>query len=182
MQIEEIKTERLRLRKLTPEVYRYIYAHYRDEELMAFLNLKTPEELAVEKEKHRLGLSTHAISFVNFQLLDLHTRAHLGGCGFHTWYPRHRRAEIGYHLNEESLKHQGLMSEAVKAILDHGFKTMHLNRVEACIGSGNAPSIRLVKKFGFVQEGNLREHYNKDGELQDSLIFSLLKKEYRTLE
>jgi ribosomal-protein-alanine N-acetyltransferase len=178
MLIEEIKTERLRLRKLTPEVYRYIYAHYSDAELTEFLKLKSAEDLNTEKEKYRLGLSTHYISFVNFQLLDRHTGAHLGGCGFHTWYPRHRRAEIGYNLLSESQMRQGLMSEAVKVILNYGFETMNLNRVEACIGKNNAASISLVKKFGFIQEGNLREHYNKDGELQDSLIFSLLKNEY----
>ena len=177
MEIEQIITNRLRLRKLTPEVYPYIYEHYTDEELMEFLGLKSSEELSVEKEKYRLGLSTHFISFVNFQLLDRQTGMHLGGCGFHTWYPKHRRAEIGYQLNLESLKKQGLMSEAMPAILAYGFTAMNLNRVEACIGQGNTASIQLVKKFGFIQEGNLREHYNKEGKLQDSLIFSLLKKE-----
>jgi ribosomal-protein-alanine N-acetyltransferase len=179
MIIEEIKTERLSLRKLTPEVYHYIHAHYSDHELMNFLNLKIPGELVLEKEKFRAGLSTHYISFVNFQILDLDTGAYLGGCGFHTWYPKHRRAEIGYNLLSESHMRKGLMSEAMKAVLDYGFKIMNLNRVEACIGDKNAASLNLVKKFGFVQEGNLREHYNKDGKLQDSLIFSLLKSEYR---
>jgi ribosomal-protein-alanine N-acetyltransferase len=180
MIIEEIKTERLKLRKLTPEVYRYIYEHYSDAELTEFLKLKNAEELSTEKEKYRLGLSTHYSSFVNFQLLDRNAGEHMGGCGFHTWYPKHRRAEIGYNLLNELQMRKGLMSEAMKAILDYGFKTMNLNRIEACIGKNNAASISLVKKFGFVLEGNLREHYNKDGEIQDSLIFSLLKSEYNS--
>lgn len=180
MEIEEIKTERLVLRKLTPVVYDYVHAQYSDTELMEFLNLENEEALLVEKEKYRAGLSTHFISFVNFQLLDRHTRKHLGGCGFHTWYPKHRRAEIGYHLHNEMNRRSGLMTEALRTILTYGFQTMELNRVEACIGPGNDASLALVRKFGFTQEGLLREHYNKDNQLQDSFIFSLLKQEYFT--
>ena len=179
MLIEEIKTERLILRKLTPEVYGFIYDHYTDQELMEFLNLKTTEELSVEKEKYRAGLSTHHLSFVNFHLLDLHTRAHLGACGFHTWYKKHQRAEIGYNLNSAPLMGQGLMTEAMGRIIRYGFEDMGLNRIEACIGQANKASLRLVEKFGFTREGLLREHYNKENALQDSLIFSLLLSEYQ---
>ena len=70
------------------------------------------------------------------------------------------------------------MSEAVKAIIEYGFKTMNLNRIEACIGPANIASQNLVKKFGFSREGYLRQHYIRNEEIQDSLIFSLLKEEY----
>ena len=71
------------------------------------------------------------------------------------------------------------MKEGIKRILDYGFNEMGLNRVEAMIGSYNEPSLKLVRSLGFVKEGLLREHYCKNGELQDSIVFSLLKKEYR---
>jgi ribosomal-protein-alanine N-acetyltransferase len=71
------------------------------------------------------------------------------------------------------------MKEALKAMLDFGFKEMQLNRVEALIGPLNVPSTKLVQSLGFVQEGVLREHYCKNGELQDSVMFSLLKREYQ---
>lgn len=59
---------------------------------------------------------------------------------------------------------------------------MQLNRVEAMIGPGNTASIRLVKKFGFVEEGRLRGHYCKKGTIEDSLVFGLLKAEYSPLK
>jgi RimJ/RimL family protein N-acetyltransferase len=55
---------------------------------------------------------------------------------------------------------------------------MKLHRVEAFIGPNNQPSLKLVENAGFKKEGNLREHYLKDGEWQDSGVFSLLKREY----
>jgi ribosomal-protein-alanine N-acetyltransferase len=74
------------------------------------------------------------------------------------------------------------MSESVSAILRYGFNTIGLNRVEACIGPSNIASQKVIKKFGFTQEGHLRQHFIRDGEIQDSLIFSLLKAEYQNSE
>lgn len=179
MDFEEIKTKRLLLRKLTPEVYWFIHENYTDDELMEFLALKSFCELTKEKEKYAKGLSTHNKSFVNFKLFDLHSGLHIGNCGFHTWYVEHYRAEIGYDICTETLKGKGFMTEALQSILEYGFGSMNLNRIEAFVSPQNIPSLKLMQKFGFQQEGHLRQHYNKNDEIQDSAVFSLLKHEYR---
>lgn len=178
---EILTTNRLLLRKLSPETFDFIYHNYSDEELLVFLGLNTNEALAIEKEKHRKGLSTFNKSFCYFQVLDKTTERIIGWCGYHTWYLDHNRAEIGYGLFDDTFKQKGLMSEAMKTILDYGFKTMKLHRVEAFIGKENEASISLVRKFGFTKEGLLREHYNKNGVMEDSLVFGLLKHEYEQL-
>ena len=109
-------TERLRLRKLTPEVYDYVHAHLSENELMDFLALNSLEELAREKEKYRKGLSTYNRSFLNFQMIDKATGQIIGACGFHTWYTEHNRAEIGYALLADDYKGKGWMSEALKLL------------------------------------------------------------------
>lgn len=70
------------------------------------------------------------------------------------------------------------MKEALPYIIDYGFDRMNLHRIEAMVGPDNQASLRLVKGLGFVEEGLLREHYFIDGKFYDSLVFSLLKKEY----
>jgi ribosomal-protein-alanine N-acetyltransferase len=55
---------------------------------------------------------------------------------------------------------------------------MKLNRIEAFIGPGNIPSLKLIAKSGFIQEGHLRGHYCKKGIMEDSLVFGLLREEY----
>ncbi len=175
---ETLSTERLLLRKLTPEIFDYIYSHFSDEELMKFLGTPNEEALAKEKEKHRNGLSTFNKSFCYFQILDQSHQQIIGWCGYHTWYLDHRRAEIGYGLFDDSYKQKELMSEAVSVILDYGFNQMNLHRIEAFIGKENAASLNLVKKFGFTQEGILREHYFNKNAIEDSVVFSLLHHEY----
>lgn len=179
MQFEELQTERLLLRKFTPEVYDHIHKTMDDAQLMAVLSVADTEALEKEREKYKKGLATHNRTFVNFQVIDAATGNIIGGCGFHTWFPLHNRAEIGYNLNDDIHKNKGLMSEALAAVLDYGFGTMGLHRVEALVAEWNVPSLKLLAKFNFTFEGTLREHYNVDGVMEDSVMYSLLKTEFK---
>ncbi len=176
--LETLSTPRLSLRKLTPDIFDFIYANYSDDELMLFLGLHSPDVLGIEKEKHSKGLSTFNKSFCYFKILDRVSGNVIGWCGYHTWYLDHNRAEIGYGLYEDHYKQKGIMSEAMNAILDYGFERMRLHRVEALIGKDNEASQKLAKKFGFQFEGNLREHYFTNNTMEDSLVFGLLRHEY----
>ncbi|HNA65910.1 MAG TPA: GNAT family protein, partial [Saprospiraceae bacterium] len=90
----------------------------------------------------------------------------------------HQRAELGYVMTDQSFRNKGFMSEAVEAVLNYGFNVLRLNRIEALVGRNNIPSLKIMRKFGFVQEGCMRRHYNVDGVFEDSLVFSILEEEY----
>ncbi|RYY66620.1 MAG: N-acetyltransferase [Chitinophagaceae bacterium] len=181
MQFEYLQTSRLRLRLLTQEIYREVCLTWSAAQQKAFFGATTNKELAQEQARGLGGMSTYRSTIRYFHLLDKDSGQTLGSCGFHNWYPDHRRAEIGYLLNDSARRGQGLMREALARILDYGFAEMDLNRVEALIGRDNEPSLRLVRGFGFTEEGVLREHWNVDGVLHDSVLFGLLRKEYRPL-
>lgn len=178
MTFEILTTERLLLRKLSLETLEYIYANYSNEQLIGFLGLENEEQLAIEKNKFEKGLTTFNKSFLYFQILDKSTEKIIGWCGFHTWYLDHFRAEIGYGLFDENFKNKGIMTEAMKTILEYGFHQMKLYRIEALIATYNIPSLQLVEKFGFTKEGILRNHYLKNNVMEDSVVYSLLKDEY----
>lgn len=182
MEFEYLYTTRLKLRVIDEKVYAYIFDHFNDKELMQFFALETTEDLATEIQKHQKGVSTYNKSFLNFQLIDISSQKIIGWCGFHTWYTEHSRAEIGYHLISETSKNKGLMTEAFSAIIPYGFNIMKLNRIEAFISPTNMPSLKLVKKFGFIYEGHLRQHYNKNNVLEDSVVYALLKDDYSNIK
>jgi len=178
MEFELLKTERLILKKLTPEIIAYIFENYSDEEIKKELGLTTDEEFLKEKEKSQGGYTTYDRTIISFLLVLKENNEPIGRCGYHNWYKDHKKAELGYALNKEEHKRKGYMSECVEAILEYGFNTMNLNRIEACVGPTNTDSQNIIKKYGFTQEGYLRQHYIRNDEIQDSLIFSLLKEEY----
>ena len=178
MEFEVLTTERLLLRKFTPEGFNYLFDNYSKDEVKDQLGLATDEEVIKEKEKCKGGYSTYDRTIVHFKLIVKETNEVIGGCGYHNWYPGHSKAELGYVLTRDENKRKGYMSEAISTILEYGFNFMHLNRVEACIGPGNIASLSLIRKYGFTQEGYLRQHFIRDGKIEDSMIFSLLKEEY----
>jgi ribosomal-protein-alanine N-acetyltransferase len=179
VQHKELHTERLRLRLYTPEAAHHVFATMTDDEIMTFLGLNSVEALAREKEKFSLGIATYNRTFANFHLMDKQTGAIIGGCGFHTWFPDHRRAEIGYALHSDDYKQKGLMTEALRAVLNYGFDEMNLHRIEALVGAENTASQKLLANFGFVKEGVLRQHYVVNGVPEDSVAYSLLKTEFK---
>ncbi|MBP6626672.1 MAG: GNAT family N-acetyltransferase [Arenimonas sp.] len=91
--------------------------------------------------------------------------------------PTHR-AELGYSLMP-SLQGQGLATEAVRRALDFGFDTLGLERVEADVDPRNLASCRLAERLGFQREGLLRNRWRVGGEFADSILYGLLRGEYR---
>ncbi len=173
-----LETKRLWLIEVTPDVYHQLFTTRSEEEIMEFMGLNTSEEFRIEKEKYTGGMTTYRTSFKRFFLKVKDTGKVIGSTGFHNWYAMHMRAELGYALNDEASKNKGYMKEAVAAVIKYGFEQMGLNRIEAFVGPGNIPSILLVKGYGFTEEGRLREHFFKEGELEDAICFALLKSEY----
>ncbi|GGI29350.1 GNAT family N-acetyltransferase [Pedobacter mendelii] len=177
MEFEILTTKRLNLRRLDPEVYKYVFNKYSDTEIKLFFGLSSDKELSKEREKLDKGISTFNKSFLLFQIIEKDSDKIIGWCGFHTWYVEHNRAEIGYALSENLQKSKGIMTEALFTIIEYGFKKMNLHRIEAFIGPDNIPSLKLIAKFNFTKEGVLREHYWKNSRMEDSVVYSLLKTE-----
>jgi RimJ/RimL family protein N-acetyltransferase len=102
----------------------------------------------------------------------------LGWCGLVRWNPDHRSASLGYCLAEAAWG-QGYATEAARALLQWGFDTLELNRVQAEVDTRNAGSARVLEKLGFVREGTLREDCVVNGDVSDSWVFGLLRREWQ---
>lgn len=55
---------------------------------------------------------------------------------------------------------------------------MELNRVQSEADTRNAASARVLEKLGFLREGALRENCIVDGEVSDSWVYGLLRREW----
>ncbi len=69
---------------------------------------------------------------------------------------------------------QGLMGDAVRAIIPFCFETLGLNRIEAATLPHNERSIRLLKRVGFTEEGYARRFLCIDGAWRDHVLFGLV--------
>ena len=178
MNYELIETRRLRLKGLSPDDIKYIFENFTRPEIKRILGHRSDEDYIKEERKNKNGYSSYNRSFILFLLTDKASDTIIGRCGLHNWNMEHKRAEIGFVMEVERFKRKGLMSEAVSAIIDHGFNKMNLNRIEALVRIGNVPSLRLMEKFHFIKEGVLRQHYYISDKYEDSILFSKLNNEY----
>jgi len=173
----ELETERLSLRAITIEDVGAIFAIYGDEEVTRYYDLYTfataaeAEELidymdeGYEKERQaRWGIA---------QKKD---NRPVGRVGF-VWLREHR-AEIGYDL-AQAYWGQGIMQEALTALLELAFETLELNRLEALVIPGNHRSTALLGRLGFRHEGTLREYDYFKEKFQDLEMYALLQRDWR---
>lgn len=104
----------------------------------------------------------------------------IGMCGYNYWSIVDHRGSIGFDL-ARSAWGQGIMPEALHAVLRFGFEQMQLNRIEADCSLANNNSQRVLQKLGFYQEGHQHEQYFENGAYHDLLLFALLKHDYNGL-
>ncbi|SDW71287.1 Acetyltransferase (GNAT) family protein [Marininema mesophilum] len=64
-------------------------------------------------------------------------------------------------------------------MLEYAFGVLNLHRVELDVFSYNERAIHVYEKLGFKKEGILRESLFYDHQYHDSIIMSMLEKEYR---
>ena len=104
--------------------------------------------------------------------------AFIGWCSLTRWNPDYRSASMGYCLDDAAWGH-GYATEAAGALLQWAFDTLDLNRVQAETDTRNAASARVLEKLGFVREGTLREDCVVNGEVSDSWVYGLLRRQWR---
>ena len=104
--------------------------------------------------------------------------AFVGWCSLTRWNPVYRSAALGYCLDDAAWGH-GYATEAASAVLQWAFDTLDLNRVQAETDTRNTASARVLEKLGFLREGTLREDCVVDGDVSDSWVYGLLRREWR---
>jgi [ribosomal protein S5]-alanine N-acetyltransferase len=105
----------------------------------------------------------------------------IGWCSLQNVDSDYRSALLGYCLDEPAWG-QGFATEAASTLLEWAFNTLDLIRVQSEADTRNAASDRVLEKLGFMREGTLRENCIVDGEVSDSWVYGLLRREWKPLK
>ncbi|MEC5190217.1 MULTISPECIES: GNAT family N-acetyltransferase [unclassified Arthrobacter] len=85
-------------------------------------------------------------------------------------------ATLGYWVDKDRAGH-GIAPTAVALVTDYCFQTLGLHRMEINIRPQNAPSLRVVEKLGFRDEGYRPRFLHINGEWADHRSFALTSEE-----
>ena len=102
----------------------------------------------------------------------------IGWCSLTRWNAQYRSASLGYCFQSSAWGH-GYATEAARVLLRWAFDTLDLNRVQAETDTRNVASARVLEKLGFVHEGTLREDCVVDGQVSDSRVHGLLRRDWQ---
>ncbi|MFN5576921.1 MAG: GNAT family N-acetyltransferase [Bacteroidota bacterium] len=97
----------------------------------------------------------------------------VGSIGIHPQDGIQRKnAELGYWL-AEPFWGKGVISNAVKQVVDFAFNTYDINRVFARTFGTNLASQKVLEKNGFILEGRFEKVIIKHNEYLDELIYAI---------
>jgi ribosomal-protein-serine acetyltransferase len=100
-----------------------------------------------------------------------------GIAGFHRIDRLNRATTIGYWLASRH-EGEGVMTAAVRALIDHAFATWGLHRIAIEAAVENRRSRAIPERLGFTEEGVLREAELVGERFLDAVIYSLLAPEW----
>ncbi|HXB41276.1 MAG TPA: GNAT family protein [Bacteroidia bacterium] len=87
-----------------------------------------------------------------------------------------RNAEIAFLLGEKKYRGKGIMREAGKLLIDHGFKTLNLHRIYCGTSVANTGMQNLAKKLKMKKEGLRKEALFKGGRYLDIIEYAIINK------
>jgi [ribosomal protein S5]-alanine N-acetyltransferase len=86
--------------------------------------------------------------------------------------------QVGYWIGQDFAR-QGVMTEALSAVVHHAFASLDLSRVEAACLPENAASRALLDRTGFRHEGVAEAYLQINGRWRDHVLYANLRSDRR---
>jgi ribosomal-protein-alanine N-acetyltransferase len=170
-----LETSRLLIRDFRPEDWVAVHEYGNDPEVYRFQSWGPSTEqdsrafvdmaIAQQTEKPRRSFEM-AIVEKSSQLV-------IGAVGLRIKSTVNRDADIGYTLRHDRWG-KGYGTEAARAILDFGIKTLGMHRIWATTAPENQTSARILEKLGMQKEGHLKQNLMVRGKWRDSLLYAVV--------
>ncbi|MBR6594838.1 MAG: GNAT family N-acetyltransferase [Clostridia bacterium] len=173
-----LQTDRLYLRKISPEDLFDMYEYASEDEVSRYLlwsphlNIaETRGHIEFLQKQYRKGQAT------DWGVALKASNKLIGTCGFANVDLHNNKAEIGYVLSHRH-RGKGYMREAVRRVLALGFGELGLNRIEARILEGNTRSERLAESVGMRLEGTLKQALLIKGKYKTFSYYAITAEDY----
>ena len=176
---QRIETERLILRRFSVSDAESMYGNWAsDPEVTRYLTW--PAHADVETSKAVLENWTASYSQKNYYQWAIVLKGHgndpIGSISAVDMKDDISMIHIGYCLGR-NWWHQGIMSEALKAVMEFFFETVGANRIESRHDPRNPHSGMVMKKCGMKYEGTLRSSDRNNQGICDACWYALLRSE-----
>lgn len=102
----------------------------------------------------------------------------IGHISLHDIDHLYRTAFLGVVIGEEKYRRKGYGTEAIRLVVEYGFKTLNLHNISLSVQEDNYAGINCYRKIGFKEAGRRREVIFKDGKYIDKFLMDILDSEF----
>ena len=174
---QRIETERLVLRRFSTDDAEAMYRNWAsDPEVTKYLTW--PAHTSVEVSKTVLKDWVSSYSQNDFYQWAIVLKEHgcdpIGSISAVHWNDDISMVHIGYCLGE-AWWHQGIMTEALKAVMEFFFDVVGANRIESRHDPRNPHSGMVMKKCGMKYEGTMHSSDRNNQGICDACWYALLR-------
>ncbi len=172
---KEIRTERLILRRFTLEDAEPMYHNWAsDGEVTKYLTWAAHSDIETTRKVLKLWLAGYEKpAFYQWAIVPKNFGEPIGTISAVDVNDKKQSVEIGYCIGRQWW-HQGIVSEALAAVLDYFLNQVGANRVAARHDTANPHSGMVMQKCGMQYEGTLRQaDWNNQG-ICDCSYYSVL--------
>ena len=114
----------------------------------------------------------------NFNIIDLNSNKLIGTIGLEKFNWTSRNAVLGIFIGDENYRNNGYGTEAIKLLLEFGFKYLNLHSIRLSLLSVNERAHKCYLKCGFKDAGKSREEIFLNGKYYDKLYMDILEGEF----
>lgn len=176
---QTIETERLILRKYRPEDAQAMFDNWAgDEKVTKYMTWQTYENAQAADAYIAYVRGNYANDHYYDWVIELKEIGQpIGSIGAVYVKDDVQLAHVGYCMGSKWWG-QGIMPEALAAVIQFFFEQVGMNRVEACHDVNNPNSGKVMAKCGMQYEGTLRQSgWNNQG-INDRAFYGILWEEY----
>ena len=131
---------------------------------------------SISAEKEYLENSSNPKS--TFVIVTLNEDKMIGTVGLEKFDDINRTATLGIFIGDKNYRSKGYGTEAIKMILEYGFKYLNLHSIRLDLLSINERAHKCYLKCGFKDTGASREQIFLNGKYYDKLHMDILENEF----
>ena len=139
---------------------------------------RTAQIVTYDGEKQYLENAAKNDNTINFNIVETATDKLIGTVGLEHFNWIERSAVLGIFIGEKDFRSNGYGTEAIKMILEYGFKYLNLHSIRLDLLSINERAHKCYLKCGFKDTGASREQIFLNGKYYDRLHMDILENEF----
>ena len=177
----EITTERTRLQLITLADLEMIHQLHSLPETDKYNTLGIPKNIEETKAIIEPWISENKrkkIDNYTFAIINKGGNAFMGLFGLKLGNKKFSRGEVWYKIHRDHWN-KGIATEVLAAVIDYGFDSLNLHRIQVGCAAENIGSIKVLEKVGMIREGCGRQVLPLKTGWSDNFEYAILKTDKR---